>query len=439
MKTLQDRAVSCRYCDKTLAYGTSRQQQHLEQCQKYQASLQETRKRKRNDSTTPITAFDQINPHEQNELDELAALMIYDIGLPLGFFEYPAVQSFFHRLRPAYNLPSRTRVSTTLLDDSYQAVKQEVEEYIDKQDNLCLSFDESNDVANNRIMNISVTTERGAFFVENIDLGAATVTAEYCTQLIEQRAQVITKGRLGHINSISTDTGGAMPKTARLLKALPSFQHTFMIPCDPHGLQLLIQDICNHPPFQKTVKQADEIVAHFKSSKKQYQILKSLQRELCPSKQGKALALILHCKVRWGTCSGEFQRLLSQVKALRAFTTDPRIEDAIKDEGRLQSVVQTIQSRLFWLHLAELEEIVTPIAEAQLFAQTDHAHIGFVKARWDKIWLHLKQCEQRSLSLFTAAFWEQLEARKKRQLTDLHTLAYWLLPQNVIDSRFQPG
>ena len=244
MRTLQDRAVSCRYCDKTLAYGTSRQQQHLDQCQKYQVSLQETRKRKRNDSTAPITAFDQISPHEHNELDELAALMIYDAGLPLGFFEYPAVQSFFHRLRPAYNLPSRTRVSTTLLDDSYQAVKQEVEEYIDKQDNLCLSFDESNDVANNRIMNISVTTERGAFFVENIDLGAATVTAEYCTQLIEQRAQVITKGQLGHINSISTDTGGAMPKTARLLKALPSFQHTFMIPCDPHGLQLLIQDIC---------------------------------------------------------------------------------------------------------------------------------------------------------------------------------------------------
>jgi hypothetical protein len=89
-----------------------------------------------------------------------------------------------------------------------------------------------------------------------------------------------------------------MLKTARLLQALPSFQHTFMVPCDPHGLQLFIQDICESSAFRATVKQADEIVAHFKGSKKQYQILKQLQRELYPSPQGKAYALILRCKTR---------------------------------------------------------------------------------------------------------------------------------------------
>jgi Protein of unknown function (DUF 659) len=91
-------------------------------------------------------------------------------------------------------------VSTTLLDNSYQSVKQEVEEYVDKQDNLCISFNESNDVANNRIINIAVITEKGVFFVENIDLGAAAVTAEYCTELIEQRVQVISKGLPKRLN-----------------------------------------------------------------------------------------------------------------------------------------------------------------------------------------------------------------------------------------------
>jgi hypothetical protein len=365
--------------------------------------------------------------------------MIYEAGLPLGFFDHFAVQAFFRRLRPAYKPPCRKRLSTTLLDESYRSVKAEVEEYLDKQDNLCLSFDESNDVANNRIMNISVTTERGAFYYENIDLSAASVTAEFCAEKIEQETRLITKGQLTRINSISTDTCGTMLKTARLLQALPSFQHAFMIPCDPHGLQLLIQDICESPAFRPTIKQADEVVSHFKKAKKQYQILKQLQRELCPSPRGKAYALILRCKIRWGSCSGEIQRLISQAKALRAFTTDTRIEDIDKSEGRLTDVISTIQSRLFWFNLAELEEIITPIREAQLEAQTDRSHLGYVKGRWEKIWQHLRACKKRSPTVFTASLWEKLEARKERQLSELHTLAHWLRPQTVINSRFEPG
>ena len=119
--------------------------------------------------------------------------MVYEAGLPLSFFEHSAVQAFLHRLRPAYQLPHRTRLSTTLLDNSYRSVKEEVEEYLEKQDNLCISFDESNDVANNRIMNISITTERGAFYHENINLGAIAVTAEFCAEKIEQQTRLITK------------------------------------------------------------------------------------------------------------------------------------------------------------------------------------------------------------------------------------------------------
>jgi len=153
--------------------------------------------------------------------------MIYDVGLPLTFFERPAVKAFLHRLRPAYNLPSRVRLSTELLEDSYQSVRQEVEEYLDKQDNLCISFDESNDIASNRIMNIAIITDRGAFYDQNVDIGAAKATAEFCFEKIEQRAQAITKGQLQRINSISTDTCGTMLKTARLVQAHPPFQHTF--------------------------------------------------------------------------------------------------------------------------------------------------------------------------------------------------------------------
>jgi hypothetical protein len=143
--------------------------------------------------------------------------MVYEAGLPLSFFEHSAVQAFLHRLRPAYQLPHRTRLSTTLLDNSYRSVKEEVEEYLEKQDNLCISFDESNDVANNRIMNISIITERGVFYHKNMDLSSASVTAEFCAEKIEQEARLIIKEELERINSILIDTCDTMLKNVRLL------------------------------------------------------------------------------------------------------------------------------------------------------------------------------------------------------------------------------
>jgi hypothetical protein len=44
------------------------------------------------------------------------------------------------------------------------------------------------------------------------------------------------------------------------------------------------------------------------------------------------------------------------------------MESLRKDEGRLENVIKTIQSHLFWFHIAELEEIVTPISDAQIRA-----------------------------------------------------------------------
>ena len=383
-----------------------------------------------------VTAYTKMTPFEHSQLDELAAFMIYDAGLPLSFFEHPSVKAFLKRLQPAYTPPTRLRLSGTLLEKSYEATKTEVEDYINTQQLLSVSFDESNNVSSDRIMNIALTTPRGAFYYENIVLGSATVSAEFCAEKIEQRLQHITKQRMRRVNSISTDTCDTMLKTARLLRALPSLKHTFMVPCDPHGLQLLIQDICKFTWFTKVVRQANEIVAHFKGSKKQYQVLKELQRRIYG---GKALALIMACDVRWGTYSGEFKRLLDVSKALKAWATDHCIISEEKPSERAQQVVKSISSHLFWLQLSELEEIITPIHIHQLEAQTDRSHIGYVRGRWDKIWQHLERCQKTSSSISWDQYWPVLEARKKRQLVDLHTLAYWLMPANVLSSRFKSG
>jgi hypothetical protein len=66
-------------------------------------------------------------------------------------------------------------------------------------------------------MNISVTTERGAFYYKNINLGATAVTAEFCAKKIKEQTRLIIKRQSKCINSILTNTYDTILKTARLL------------------------------------------------------------------------------------------------------------------------------------------------------------------------------------------------------------------------------
>ena len=77
--------------------------------------------------------------------------------------------------------------------------------------------------------------------------------------------------------------------------------------------------------------------------------------------------------------------------------------------------------------------------EYQNKAQSDDAHIGLVRARWDNIYKHLKLCEKRSIAGSWQQLWVKLEARKGRQLNELYTLAYWLMPTNVMQARMPVG
>jgi hypothetical protein len=53
------------------------------------------------------------------------------------------------------------------------------------------------------------------------------------------------------------------------------------------------------------------------------------------------------CDVRWETYSGEFTRLLSQIKALKEFRTDPRVQKKLQEKGRAKRVAKSLESNLF--------------------------------------------------------------------------------------------
>ena len=62
----------------------------------------------------------------------------------------------------------------------------------------------------------------------------------YAKWVLEAMEEVATTG-LQRVNSLATDTCATMQKVWRLLEKEEKLRHVSFVPCDAHGLQLLIK------------------------------------------------------------------------------------------------------------------------------------------------------------------------------------------------------
>jgi hypothetical protein len=60
--------------------------------------------------------------------------MVFQAGLPFTFFEKPKVIAFLRALNSAYIPPKATFLKITMLDNTWKAVKKEVDAEIKKEE-----------------------------------------------------------------------------------------------------------------------------------------------------------------------------------------------------------------------------------------------------------------------------------------------------------------
>ena len=100
-----------------------------------------------------------------------------------------------------------------------------------------------------------------------------------------------------HINSVVTDTCSTMFSMWEQLESYDDFKHCLFIPCDSHGIQLLIKNILELPSFSSVMKQAQILVKAFRKAHLQYARLRENQLHF----YGRHQSLILSVITRWGT------------------------------------------------------------------------------------------------------------------------------------------
>jgi hypothetical protein len=169
----QNRA-SCKYCNYELNEALGRCKQHLKKCNSVPVSIMQSifgRTHPITSSSSPplsslssslssssssstittistnlqnhsISNFvDRISRTEQDELELLFAKSIFQCGLFLSLSELEPIKNLWQKARPAFKLPGRKKISTTLLDIVYEETKQEVDELIEKAEYYSLVSD----------------------------------------------------------------------------------------------------------------------------------------------------------------------------------------------------------------------------------------------------------------------------------------------------------
>jgi Protein of unknown function (DUF 659) len=444
--------AKCRHCDWKQAANVTRQQGHLVNCKAYHAWKiveDEKKTQKKRPWTTqdedsedePIKKrpWDYLSVEEAIELDDAATLMIIESGLPFSFLEKDTVKMFLKKLRPAYKPPSAKTIATTLLDRVYKRTKDKVDDIIRKEQYVNLSLDGSDNVSHDRVTNISIGTKRGCFYYHNVTVGETTTDATYNCEQIMSWVKDITDNKPEKINSISLDTCSTQFATFR--KVAEQIPRCFMINCTPHGLNLLAGDIIKSQWYLPIHEQVSAITSHMNSTNKQYQIFKTYQAKWSEKQR----ALATSGKTRWNSNLIKYDRIRENGTALQAWKQDSRIQKQIHEaythrdgSQRLRLVDKTLDDPVFQSHLAELAGLIRPIDKAMVATQGDDCHVGKVLPLWKAIFEEL-QVKARGTIADWDRLWPVLNARWDRQLNDVHLLAWYLLPQTILDgNRIDP-
>jgi Protein of unknown function (DUF 659) len=376
-------------------------------------------------------AFPKLLDHDKAQLDSDFANVCYVQSLPFNIYESDAMKVALNKLNPAYKPPTRQAISTHLLDSAYESLKVKVDAVIQGLHFLNVISDESTNINNNRIFNISLHTDAGAIHWHSEDIGDRQMTASNIANILKTRLLELSNGDLKRINTVATDTCPTMLAAWELMRSDPELSHIFFIPCDSHGLQLLVKDIVSLPSFKIILDKAQSVAKAFKNSPLQLARLRVIQKAVYNEHRSLCLSVI----TRWGTQYRLVHSVSNNKDALRRYALNHDIKELPYNAG------EYIESTPFWQELEQLREILKPLDEAIRMSESGLAGLGTVIPRWEAILKHLSTHTNDFSELRT--FLEPNEGfskRYNRQVIPLHVVAFYLTPKNRqlnFDSNYQ--
>jgi hypothetical protein len=330
--------------------------------------------------------------------------------------------------------PSRQALAREWLEICYDEVKTEARATWLNEEYLNTVMDENTDVSGNRIVNLSFATRLGSFYVDAEACGVETQSAEFLAGWYKSKVVgFLGPGQWWRVNSLATDTCDTMRAVWEILRRNSDTRHLLFVPCDSHGLQLLINDILETFPYSRILEKATDVVSFFCRAKKQMVILR--EHQSVPD------AFVLSVITRWGTQQGVVASVQRNKDALRQYIADDRAECSAEIEA-------IITDTTFWASLHDLDVLICGISYPQKISESSRESGGVhhVHERWSKIGTHIENTVG-NLSTFrhpehreaASSLIRRFYKRRTAQLSTIHTVAHHLNPSHIPAGMQGPG
>jgi hAT family C-terminal dimerisation region len=124
---------------------------------------------------------------------------------------------------------------------------------------------------------------------------------------------------------------------------------------------------------------------------------------------------------------------------MKAWVQDPVIKHELSKpdaSDRARQVYHALHDPSFFPGVRDILNIITPIVDEIIKAEGDQSSISQVIPRWTRVWLHLELIASSSPTVNWSELWNKLLRRRQRQLTPLHSLAYWMTPATITSGEY---
>jgi hypothetical protein len=193
-------------------------------------------------------------------------------------FNEPYMRQLFKALNPNYDPPDRRTIGGSILNNCYSEIQRQVNVEFSQMQYINVIFDESTNIRNHRVFNISLSDDTRSFYYTSEIIQAKRLDAHTIARLIldklEELLPVISSWK--NINSFATNTCSTMRKVWKIIQQDKRIPTVFCIPCDFHGLQLVIKDLLDLRSIGEVFLIASSIISHFRSSPKQYAAMQNV-------------------------------------------------------------------------------------------------------------------------------------------------------------------
>lgn len=367
--------------------------------------------------------LDSMSKREEENCHNLLARAIYASGTPLSITENVHWQKFLTTLRPSYTPPSRSQLSYSLLDKSYEDMKLDVRKKIDNSTTVGLQCDGWSNLRNEGIINFIISTPEPVLF-KTLCTEGNKQTGQY---IADEISNVIEDIGYKKVLGICTDNCSAMKRGWQILQEKYDGKQILIYGCVDHILNLLVKDVVTVTSIDTVLKSGTSVVKEVKASHLLTSLFTKIQKQ---DTKKVTITLKLPGKTRWGSQISCLNSLLINKHNLQALAISP------EDNPAKQATKTLLLDEEFWIGVKIVVSLLEPILYWITSLESDVSKISQVPETFYELRQHFSsKLRGNELKLLNeeevTAVFNALEKRASMALQPIHFAA------NILDPSFK--